>query len=73
MVQVNFHQKKLREIVLSRNADGRFELAFWFDIESSDPLAQSQQAAAAPHGVPRGSPANGAALPTYVMVEETGI
>jgi hypothetical protein len=35
--EMNFHEKKLREIVLSRNANGAFELRFWFtDAQDED-------------------------------------
>jgi hypothetical protein len=35
--EMNFHEKKLREIVLSRNATGAFELRFWFtDAQDED-------------------------------------
>jgi hypothetical protein len=31
-----FHEKKLREIVLSRRSDGEFELAFWLERETQE-------------------------------------
>ncbi len=51
-----FHASKLREIVLSRHADGEFELIFW--LESKD--GQGQQAAQAPDEE----------LPEYLIVED---
>ena len=56
----SFHEKKLREIVLSRKADGVFELSFWFtDAANADSPDQE-----APHH----QPANGE-IPEYVIVE----
>jgi hypothetical protein len=55
--EVSFKEKKLREIVMSRRADGLFELSFLF----SD--TQDEQA---PEPVESG----GAEVPEYVMVEE---
>jgi hypothetical protein len=55
--EANFHEKKLREIVLSRRADGRFELSFLFS-DAGD------EAALVP------SPAATTEVPEYVMVEE---
>ena len=54
--EVNFHEKKLREIVLSRGKADRFQLAFVFSDEDDE--------AAAPPGLL-------AELPAYMMVEET--
>jgi hypothetical protein len=55
-----FHTQKLREIVLSRRADGIYELAFWL----TDPDEEAPQNPAAD--------ATGTAeIPEYVMVEET--
>lgn len=55
--EANFKQKKLREIVMSRRADGQFELSFLFsdtqDEQASEPVASG-----------------GAEVPEYVMVEE---
>src|SRR6185369_6414065 len=34
--QKSFHEKKLREIVLSRKANGSFELLFWFTDAQDD-------------------------------------
>jgi hypothetical protein len=53
--EVNFHEKKLREIVLSRVKADRFQLAFVFSDEDDE--------AAAPPGL-------AAELPEYMMVEE---
>ena len=43
----NFHEKKLREIVLSRRSDGAFELVFWFSEEPEEegalPAAQASR------------------------------
>ncbi len=50
-----FHEQKLREIVLSQQADGGFELSFWF--------AEADEADAAP--------ATPDEIPEYLMVEET--
>lgn len=55
--EANFHEKKLREIVLSRRADSRFELSFLFsDVGDEAVLAPS--------------PAATAEVPEYVLVEE---
>lgn len=55
--EVSFKEKKLREIVMSRRADGLFELSFLFsdtqDEQASEPVESS-----------------GAEVPEYVMVEE---
>lgn len=53
--EVNFHEKKLREIVLSRVKADRFQLAFVFSDEDDEIAAQ---------------PALAAELPEYMMVEE---
>jgi hypothetical protein len=53
--EVNFHEKKLREIVLSRLKTERFQLAFMFSDEDDE--------AAAP-------PELAAELPEYMMVED---
>ena len=56
----SFHEKKLREIVLSRALNGVFELSFWFtepaDADSPDQENLYHQ------------PANGG-IPEYVIVE----
>lgn len=52
-----FHTSKLREIVLSRRADGEFELSFWLEH------ADGQGGAAA-------DPAPADELPAYLIVEE---
>ena len=55
--EVSFNEKKLREIVLSRRADGVFELSFLFnDGQDENP--------------PESNLASGAEVPEYVMVEE---
>ena len=55
--EVNFNEKKLREIVLSRRPDGVFELSFLFsDGQNENP--------------PESTLASGAEVPEYVMVEE---
>ena len=55
--EVNFKEKKLREIVMSRRQDGLFELSFLFgdeqDSEAPEPVVSSS-----------------AEVPEYVMVEE---
>jgi hypothetical protein len=53
--EATFHQKKLREIVLSRTKGGGFELAFAFSDTDEDtaPEAPAEE------------------MPEYVMVEET--
>jgi len=56
----SFHEKKLREIVLSRKADGVFELSFWF-TEAADADSPDQES-------PSHQPANGE-IPEYVIVE----
>ena len=55
--EANFNQKKLLEIVLSRRADGMFELSFLFNDEQ-DMTAPAPAASA------------GTEIPEYVMVEE---
>jgi hypothetical protein len=55
--EASFKEKKLREIVMSRRADGLFELSFLF----SD--TQDEQA-------PEPVESSGAEVPEYVMVEE---
>jgi hypothetical protein len=59
--EAKFHQEKLREVVLARNAKGAFELSFWFAVtdesDESDDAAQLQ-------GVNRQG-----LLPEYVKVE----
>ena len=65
--EANFHQKKLREIVLSRDDRGGFQLAFWFDGAPGADDAADQ---------PSVTVADGAAspvIPAYVMVEEVRI
>ncbi len=56
-----FHEKKLREIVLSRRPDGNFELAFWL----ADPVGTSAAGAEA-----AAEPAQSSEIPEYLMVEE---
>ncbi len=67
--EANFHQRKLREIVLSRNAQGAFELAFWFDLPPNDPLAP-QTGDFIPVTAADVAGANSPQIPEYVMVEE---
>jgi hypothetical protein len=55
--EVNFHQKKLREIVLSCRPDGVYELSFLFDDEQPKKTSESL--------IPDSSE-----IPEYVMVEE---
>jgi hypothetical protein len=57
--QKNFHEKKLREIVLSRNANGAFELRFWF-TDAQDEDAGANAVAALPQNTQ---------IPEYVKVE----
>lgn len=52
-----FHEQKLREIVLSQQGGGSFELSFWL----TDANAQGNE----------GAPANPDDIPEYLMVEET--
>lgn len=52
-----FHEQKLREIVLSRRADGGFELAFWFAEADPDTAAAPTETADE--------------IPEYLMVEAT--
>lgn len=54
----NFHRRKLREIVLSRRADGLFELSFQFAAETAS--EDDSSAAAQASGD----------IPEYIMVEE---
>lgn len=57
--ETNFREKKLREIVLARRADGAFELAFWFGDAEADEK-----------GVPPSSTAHlQGEIPEYVKVE----
>lgn len=56
--EASFHEKKLREIVLSRTADSQFELSFWFS------KAQPDEGLPAPGD-------QGGEIPEYIMVEET--
>ena len=56
--EANFHEKKLREVVLSRTATGSFELSFLFStpLESAEmPAAKEQEAGE---------------IPEYVMIDE---
>jgi len=53
----NFRDKKLREVVLSRGANDRFELAFLFAEEEGDDQKP-------------GDPAGAAHIPEYMAVEE---
>lgn len=55
--EANFHEKKLREIVLSRRLDGAFELSFLFSDEQEGAAAEPLTAASAE-------------VPEYVLVEE---
>ncbi|MDP3136492.1 MAG: hypothetical protein Q8N17_09195 [Burkholderiaceae bacterium] len=52
-----FHEKKLREIVLSRDEQGQFGLSFWF--------SQNQTGEASAADAVKGE------IPEYIMVEET--
>jgi hypothetical protein len=61
-VQARFHAQKLREIVLSRNADGLFQLSFLL-LDQGQPDA----AAVADGALPAPEPGE---LPEYVMVDE---
>lgn len=56
-----FHAQKLREIVLSQQADGGFELTFWF--AEADAAADQHAGAAQPPATDK--------IPEYLMVEET--
>lgn len=70
--EANFHQKKLREIVLSRKPDGVFQLVFGFALEPADPLHQQATEASESLTSSTGpSEADGSPFPEYVMVEET--
>jgi hypothetical protein len=55
----NFHEKKLREIVLSRTANGAFELRFWF-TDAQDEDAGANAVASLHHNTQ---------IPEYVQVE----
>lgn len=57
--QKKFHEQKLREIVLSRNASGAFELHFWF-TDPEDEEAGAKAAGALRHNT---------RIPDYVKVE----
>jgi hypothetical protein len=67
--EARFHQHKLREIVLSRNPQDRFELTFGFAGESADEQALEPSAADSPEAGTGVTPPN--EIPAYVMVEET--
>ena len=56
-----FHEKKLREIVLSRRADGQFELAFWLLDPAAAPVGDTVDAA---------DSTRSSEIPEYLMVEE---
>lgn len=56
-----FHAQKLREIVLSQQADGGFELAFWF--AEADTAAEQDAGAALPPATDE--------IPEYLMIEDT--
>lgn len=58
----SFHEKKLREIVLSRAADEVFQLSFWF-TESADADAPDEDDARH-HALANGK------IPEYVIVED---
>ena len=53
-----FHEQKLREIVLSQQADGGFELSFWFAEVEAEAGAEA-------------APNTDDEIPEYLMVEET--
>jgi hypothetical protein len=53
--EANFHEKKLREIVLSRIAPDRFQLMFGFSVGDADLAVEH---------------ASASSLPQYMMVEE---
>lgn len=57
-----FHQKKLREISLSRREDGEFELSFWL-TEPSPGVARSS-------GIVESETPSSEPIPEYLMVEE---
>ena len=57
--QKTFHEKKLREIVLSRKANGSFELLFWFTDAQDDEAPPKAAAALHRH----------THIPEYVKVE----
>lgn len=56
--EANFHEKKLREIVLSRRLVGAFELSFLFSDEEDGVV------------IPESATSASAEVPEYVMVEE---
>ena len=56
--EASFHEKKLREIVLSRTGNNQFELSFWFSAASPDDTD------------PPSADKTGE-IPEYIMVEET--
>ena len=65
--EANFHDKKLREIVLSRLPGGQFQLAFWF----SEALSTDAEAAEFAEGEQPDNRLSGTAdIPEYVVVEE---
>ena len=59
-VEARFHAQKLREIVLSRRADGIYELSFLL-VDQAQPAAAAEGALA---------PSEPGEIPEYVMVDE---
>ena len=55
--EASFHEKKLREIVLSRTGESQFELSFWFSAVTPD--------------APEPGTADSGEIPEYILVEET--
>jgi hypothetical protein len=67
---VDFQQKKLREIVLGRLAQGGFELAFWFSDEADETLAAPVAAADGDADAAAAAEAAQMEIPEYILVEE---
>jgi hypothetical protein len=70
--EASFHQSKLREIVLARDAEDRFSLSFWFSDGADD-----EELAAAPIGVGVASTAGVSEpvaglleIPEYLIIQE---
>jgi hypothetical protein len=67
--EANFQQKKLREIVLARDAQNQFGLSFWFSDDAQDAEEQPADALAALPNAAR-IVADQLEIPEYVVVQE---
>jgi hypothetical protein len=68
--EANFHHKKLREIVLSHDDAGGYQLAFWFDLAPAEAGDSAVGELAAFEVATGATQAAVMAIPEYVMVEE---